>query len=59
METLVKTDSIHTVELDNIQPPPHYEDTKGITGLRDYGITVTVHSGITVTVHSIDGSRPG
>jgi hypothetical protein len=29
METLIKTDSNHTVELDNIRPPPHYEDTKG------------------------------
>jgi hypothetical protein len=29
VETLVKTDSIHTVELDNIKPPPHYEDVKG------------------------------
>jgi hypothetical protein len=24
METLIKTDSIHTVEEDNIKPPPHY-----------------------------------
>jgi hypothetical protein len=29
METLVKTDSIHTVELDNIQPPPHYHPETG------------------------------
>ena len=29
METLVKTDSIHTVELDNITPPPHYDAAKG------------------------------
>ena len=29
METLVKTDSIHTVEKDNIQPPPHYDAVKG------------------------------
>ena len=29
METLVKTDSIHTVEEDNIRPPPHYDDAKG------------------------------
>ena len=29
METLVKTDSIHTVEEDNIRPPPHYDAAKG------------------------------
>jgi hypothetical protein len=29
MTTLVKTDSNHTVELDNIKPPPHYDDTEG------------------------------
>jgi hypothetical protein len=29
METLIKTDSEHTVELDNIQPPPHYDDVEG------------------------------
>ena len=29
METLVKTDSIHTVEKDNIRPPPHYNAAKG------------------------------
>jgi hypothetical protein len=29
METLVKTDSLHTVELDNIQPPPHYHPETG------------------------------
>ncbi len=29
METLIKTDSNHTVELDNIQPPPHYDDVEG------------------------------
>jgi hypothetical protein len=29
METLVKTDSNHTVELDNIQPPPHYHPETG------------------------------
>jgi len=29
METLVKTDSIHTVEEDNIRPPPHYDPAKG------------------------------
>ena len=29
METLVKTDSIHTVEEDNIRPPPHYDAVKG------------------------------
>jgi hypothetical protein len=29
METLVKTDSNHTVEEDNIRPPPHYDDVKG------------------------------
>ena len=29
METLIKTDSIHTVELDNIQPPPHYHPETG------------------------------
>jgi hypothetical protein len=29
METLVKTDSIHTIEKDNIRPPPHYDETKG------------------------------
>jgi hypothetical protein len=29
METLVKTDSNHTVELDNIEPPPHYDAMKG------------------------------
>jgi hypothetical protein len=28
-DTLVKTDSNHTVELDNIVPPPHYGDVKG------------------------------
>jgi hypothetical protein len=27
--TLIKTDSNHTVELDNIVPPPHYKDVKG------------------------------
>jgi hypothetical protein len=27
--SLVKTDSNHTVELDNIKPPPHYDDLKG------------------------------
>jgi hypothetical protein len=25
----IKTDSNHTVELDNIRPPPHYDDVKG------------------------------
>jgi hypothetical protein len=25
----IKTDRNHTVELDNIRPPPHYEDVKG------------------------------
>jgi hypothetical protein len=25
----IKTDSNHTVELDNIKPPPHYEDVEG------------------------------
>jgi hypothetical protein len=29
METLVKTDSIHTVELDNIQSPSHYHPETG------------------------------
>jgi hypothetical protein len=29
METLIKTDSLHTVEEDNIRPPPHYDQTKG------------------------------
>jgi hypothetical protein len=29
METLIKTDSIHTVEEDNIQSPPHYNAVKG------------------------------
>ena len=29
METLVKMDSNHTVELDNIQPPPHYHPETG------------------------------
>ena len=29
METFVKTDSNHTIELDNIQPPPHYDDVDG------------------------------
>jgi hypothetical protein len=29
METLIKTDSNHTVELDNIQPPPHYHPEAG------------------------------
>jgi hypothetical protein len=29
METLVKTDSIHTIEKDNIRPPPHYDAAKG------------------------------
>jgi hypothetical protein len=29
MATLVKTDSNHTVELDNIKPPPHYDEVKG------------------------------
>ena len=28
-DILIKTDSIHTVELDNITPPPHYDDVKG------------------------------
>jgi hypothetical protein len=26
MEHLVKMDSIHTIEEDNIQPPPHYHE---------------------------------
>ena len=29
METLIKTDSIHTIEKDNIRPPPHYDAAKG------------------------------
>jgi hypothetical protein len=29
MATLVKTDRNHTVELDNIKPPPHYDEVKG------------------------------
>ena len=29
METLQKTDNIHTVELDNIEQPPHYDPAKG------------------------------
>jgi hypothetical protein len=29
METLVKTDANHAVELDNIQPPPHYHPETG------------------------------
>jgi hypothetical protein len=29
METIVKTDSNHTIEEDNIEPPPHYNDVKG------------------------------
>jgi hypothetical protein len=29
MTTLVKTDSNHTVELDNIKPAPHYDDVDG------------------------------
>jgi len=29
MENLVKTDSNHTVELDNIRPPPHYHPETG------------------------------
>jgi hypothetical protein len=29
VETLVKTDSIHTVEEDNIEPPPHYDAVEG------------------------------
>jgi hypothetical protein len=29
METLVKTDSTHAVELDNIQSPPHYNPENG------------------------------
>jgi hypothetical protein len=29
LETLVKTDSIHTVEEDNMEPPPHYDEVKG------------------------------
>jgi hypothetical protein len=29
METLIKTDSNHAVELDNIQPPPHYHPETG------------------------------
>ena len=28
-DTLIKTHSNHTVELDNIEPVPHYEDVKG------------------------------
>jgi hypothetical protein len=28
-DTLIKTDSNHTVELDNIKPPPHYNAVKG------------------------------
>jgi hypothetical protein len=26
MEHLVKTDNIHTIEEDNIRPPPHYHE---------------------------------
>jgi hypothetical protein len=29
METLKKTDDLHTVELDNIKPPPHYDPANG------------------------------
>jgi hypothetical protein len=29
MTTLIKRDSNHTVELDNIKPPPHYHDVEG------------------------------
>ena len=29
MDTLKKTDSIHTVESDNIRPPPHYNAANG------------------------------
>jgi hypothetical protein len=29
VETLIKTDSNHTVELDNIEPPPHYHPETG------------------------------
>ena len=29
VETLVKTDSNHTVELDHIRPPPHYHPETG------------------------------
>jgi len=29
MEKLVKTDANHTVELDNIEPPPHYHPETG------------------------------
>jgi hypothetical protein len=29
VETLIKTDGIHTVEEDNIEAPPHYDDVAG------------------------------
>jgi hypothetical protein len=29
LDTEIKTDSNHTVELDNIKPPPHYDDVEG------------------------------
>jgi hypothetical protein len=29
MSKLIEKDAIHTVETDNIQPPPHYEDVQG------------------------------
>jgi hypothetical protein len=29
METLIKTDAVHTIEKDNIRPPPHYDAAKG------------------------------
>jgi hypothetical protein len=28
-DTLIRTDSIHTIEPDNIAPPPHYNDVVG------------------------------
>jgi hypothetical protein len=28
-DTLIKTDSTHAVELDNITPPPHYDEVEG------------------------------
>jgi hypothetical protein len=29
MDSMVKTDSIHTIEKDNIRPPPHYHPETG------------------------------
>jgi len=29
VETLIETDSVHTIEEENIEPPPHYDAVEG------------------------------